>query len=66
MLFASLDQLIPIINLSKEFENYFSDPSISGLDWGQQMYFYVHKIIGFILASFTVAALSGLTQGRKE
>jgi hypothetical protein len=51
----SLDQLLPIIKLDESH----ADISLSG--W-PCYYFYVHKIMGYILASFVVAGLAGVTR----
>jgi hypothetical protein len=65
--FASLDQLLPIISLDKAHDALiFSDPSanppVEQQDYGVRIYFYFHKILGWVLGSFLVAGLSGLTQ----
>jgi uncharacterized protein YjbI with pentapeptide repeats len=49
----SLDRLLPIIELRKV--HYVVD--LDGLD---RIYFYVHTIMGYILATFLIAGLSGL------
>jgi len=51
----SFDMLLPIIQLRRK--HYEID--LSG--W-QRYYFYFHKIVGFMLASFLIAGLSGLTK----
>ncbi len=51
----SLDLLLPIIQLDKR--NY--DTHLGG--WAKY-YFYVHKIFGYVLASFIIAGISGLTK----
>ena len=53
----SLDRLLPIVQLeetSKEVE--------AGLAGVVKYYFYAHKLVGWVLASFLIAALAGLTQ----
>jgi uncharacterized protein YjbI with pentapeptide repeats len=50
----SLDQLLPIV----EFEKY--DKVV--LNGGVAYYFYVQKLVGWLLGSFLVAGLAGLTQ----
>ena len=39
----------------------FVDKQLAG--WRQD-YFYVHRTIGYVLGSFVVAGLAGLTQGK--
>ncbi len=51
----SLDMLLPIIELHKP--NY--DIQLEGC---VRVYFYVYKIFGYVLASFLIAGLSGLTK----
>jgi hypothetical protein len=51
----SLDIFLPVVCLRKSHE----DIDLEG--W-VRIYFYVHKIFGYILASFLIAGLSGLTK----
>ncbi len=51
----SVDTALPLINLNKRHE-------AVKLRGGVVVYFYVHKLAGFVLASFLVAGLSGLTK----
>ena len=51
----SFDMALPLIQLNKRHEAI----KLSG---GVLVYFYVHKLAGFVLASFLVAGLSGLTK----
>ena len=65
--FASLDQLLPIITLDKAHDVLiFGDPSakpvVDAQRFGVLIYFYVHTVLGWILGSFLVAGLGGLTQ----
>jgi uncharacterized protein YjbI with pentapeptide repeats len=53
----SLERLLPIVQLdeaNKEVE--------ARLAGGVKYYFYAHKLVGWVLASFLIAALAGLTQ----
>jgi hypothetical protein len=59
---ASLDRLLPVIELSPEFGEFFSDPDTHGLNSWQILFFSVVAITGWILGAFLAAALSGLTQ----
>jgi len=64
---ASLDHLLPIVTLNKNFEEFFGDPHANDLDkrrfkgW-QLAYFAVHALFGFVLGGFVAAGLTGLTQ----
>ena len=51
----SFDMLLPIVRLRDQ--HYSVD-----LEGWPRYYFYVHKIVGWALASFLVAGLSGLTK----
>jgi hypothetical protein len=51
----SIDMLLPAIELRKEHY----DIRLSG--WARY-YFYLHKMMGFVLASFVIAGLAGLTK----
>lgn len=52
----SLDTLIPIVRLR---EYHYSHVDLAG--WARY-YFYFHQIMGYVLASFLIAGLSGLTK----
>ena len=51
----SLDHLLPIVTLRK----YHFDVTLNG--W-PRYYFYFHKLMGYVLASFLIAGMAGLTQ----
>jgi hypothetical protein len=61
---ASLDHLLPIVELNKEFSDFFDDPERERLSGLQLSYFAVQALIGYVLASFVVAGLAGLTQAQ--
>ena len=52
----SLDMLLPIIHLR---ERHYTDVDLN--TWAKY-YFYFHKIMGYVLISFVLAGLSGLTE----
>jgi hypothetical protein len=71
---ASLDHLLPIVEMNKEFTDFFDrskvdrskvdrskDNWLKGLPFA---YFYIQTLIGYVLASFVVAGLAGLTQAQ--
>jgi hypothetical protein len=67
LFFASLDQFLPVIKLNKAhdvliFGDTSARPSIDPQPYWVQTYFYLHKIVGWVLGSFMVAGLAGLTQ----
>ena len=55
---CSFDQLIPLVELKKEYVEFVQNK----LTNGAELYFYFHKIMGYVLGSFLVAGLGGLTQ----
>jgi len=64
---ASLHRLLPIIELSKEFTNFFDNPPPQfdeepNLNRFQVAYFAGHAIAGWILSLILLAAMSGITQ----
>jgi hypothetical protein len=56
---ASLDEILPIVQLDQEHEALINE----GLEGWRLYYFYVHRVVAFILGSFVIAGLAGLTQG---
>jgi hypothetical protein len=64
---ASLHRLLPIISLSKEFEQFFDNPPPGfdekpNLSRFQVGYFALHAMIGWALGLILLAAMSGITQ----
>jgi hypothetical protein len=57
---ASLHRLLPIVELSKEFKNFFDEPS--NLGRCERLYFAVHALTGWALGLFLLAAMGGLMQ----
>ncbi len=62
---ASLDQLLPIVELNKEFGEFFNDPGRARLAGWQMLYFGWHALLGYALGVFVAAGLAGLTQARR-
>jgi hypothetical protein len=61
---ASLDHLLPIVEMNKEFGDCFNDPQRRRLAGWQVSYFAIQALVGYVLASFVVAGLAGLTQAQ--
>ncbi len=63
---ASLARRLPV-EISKEFKDFFDDPSRHGLTaWRRYTYIFLAwflAIAGWVLAAILIAAVSGLTQG---
>ncbi len=60
---CGLDRLLPIIQLSPEFDDFFHDPAKVQLAGWQVLFFSLVAILGWLLGAFLAAALSGFTQG---
>jgi hypothetical protein len=56
---ASLDQVLTLVELNKEHHVLVSERLTS---W-REFNFYLHRIASYVLGSFVVAGLAGLTQG---
>jgi hypothetical protein len=61
---ASFSRLLPIIELNAEFTDFFNDPNRERLRGWQLVFFAALGILGALLGSVLVAAISGLTQPR--
>jgi hypothetical protein len=59
---ASLSRLLPIIELNKEFTDFFDDPERTRLSGWQTFAFSVLGVVGWVLGGILIAAVSGLTQ----
>jgi uncharacterized protein YjbI with pentapeptide repeats len=59
---ASLNRLLPIIELNKEFTDFFNDPKRTRLTGLQVFVFSAVGVVGWVLGAILVAAVSGLTQ----
>src|SRR5262249_43520030 len=64
---ASLHRLLPIISLSKEFDDFFNNPATNA-NWPRNLnrfqvgYFAFHAIVGWAHGLILLAIMSGLTQ----
>jgi hypothetical protein len=59
---ASLSRLLPVIEINKEFTDFFSDPKRERLTGWQSFISSAMGIMGFVLGAILLAAVSGLTQ----
>lgn len=59
---AGLARLLPVIEVNKEFTEFFNDPERERLNWWQSILFSALGIVGFVLGAILIAAVSGLTQ----
>ena len=51
----SFDLLLPIVELDKRH-------ALEGIEGWRRYYFYVHELAGYVLGSFIVAGLAGITK----
>lgn len=59
LLGASFERLLPFAEFNDSSKTFFEHVSLPPLVWG---YFFFHKLVGYVLASFLIAGLAGLTQ----
>ncbi|MCI0601079.1 MAG: hypothetical protein L0Y50_10410 [Beijerinckiaceae bacterium] len=60
---SSLARLLPVIEINKEFSDFFNDPKRERLTGWQSVIFSAMGIVGFVLGAILIAAVSGLTKG---
>ena len=59
---ASLNRLLPVIEINKEFADFFNDPNRVRLTAWQSLVFSVIAMVGWLLGAILIAAIAGLTQ----
>jgi hypothetical protein len=59
---ASLARLLPVIEINKEFTDFFNDPLRNRLTDFQTFVFSFIGVLGWFLAAVLVAAVSGITK----
>jgi hypothetical protein len=60
---ASLAQLLPVITINRELTEFFNDPGRTRLKGWQVFVFSTLGVIGFLLGTILIVAVSGLTHG---
>ncbi|TPQ32363.1 hypothetical protein C2U70_21815 [Bradyrhizobium guangdongense] len=60
--FATVSRLLPIIEINKEFTEFFEDPHRKNLTRREMFAFSLIGIAGWLLGAMLIAAVSGLTQ----
>lgn len=59
---ASLNRLLPVIEINKEFSDFFNDPERKRLTGTQSFVFSAIGLVGWLMGAILIAAVSGLTQ----
>jgi len=59
---ATLSRLLPVVEINKEFSDFFNDPKREKLTARQAVAFSVVGMLGWVLGAILIAAVSGLTQ----
>ena len=59
---ASLSRLLPVIEINKEFTDFFNDPNRERLKFWPGTLFSALGVLGWFLAAVLIVAVSGLTQ----
>jgi hypothetical protein len=58
---ATLNRLLPVIEINKEFTEFFNDPRREKLTHRESFAFSLIGIVGWVLGAILIAAVSGLT-----
>jgi hypothetical protein len=58
---ATLNRLLPVIEINKEFTEFFNDPYRQRLTHRESFAFSLIGIVGWVLGAILIAAVSGLT-----
>jgi hypothetical protein len=60
---ASVDRLLPFITLKKEFSEFFDDKEVNRFTRGQDLFFIVFGVLGWLLGAIVLAAMGTFTKG---
>jgi hypothetical protein len=60
---ASVDRLLPFITLKKEFSEFFDDKEVNRFTRGQDLFFIVFGVLGWVLGAIVLAAMGTFTKG---
>jgi hypothetical protein len=60
---ASLNRLLPVLNLKKEFADFFDDRAINQFTPQQDFFFTVLGLLGWMVGAFVLAAMATITHG---
>ncbi len=60
---ASVNRLLPVLNLKKEFVEFFDKPEINQFTPCQEFFFVVFALFGWALSFIVIAAFATITRG---
>ncbi len=60
---ASVNRLLPVVNLKKEFTDFFDDPKLNKFTPGQDFFFVILAVLGWVLGAIVIAAMATITHG---
>jgi hypothetical protein len=60
---ASVNRLLPFITLKKEFSEFFDNREVNGFTHGQDLFFTVFAVLGWVLGAIVLAAMGTFTKG---
>lgn len=60
---AAVNQLLPVINIRKEFADFFDDATLNRFTPWQSVLFTMLKIFGWALGGIVLAAMATITHG---
>ena len=58
-----MNRLLPFITLKKEFIDFFDDKTLNGFTNGQELFFMVFAVLGWVLGAIVLAAMGTFTKG---
>ncbi len=60
---ASVNRLLPVLTLKKEFADFFDDPKLNKFTSWQDFLFTALAVLGWVLGAVVVAAVATITHG---
>jgi hypothetical protein len=60
---ASLNRLLPVLNLKKEFADFFDNPGLNKFTRWQDLFFTFLGMFGWMVSAFVIAAMATITHG---
>ena len=60
---ASVNRLLPVIELNKEFKDFFDDPGVNKFTARQKIFFTLLAALGWALGLIVIAAMATITHG---